>query len=260
MAALRTRRGTEMPIPTLPFLMLAVAVTALAACGRSEVPAEPPPSVQPAASVQDRDQEAPQDIEAVIERAIGSGSYSFEAYAYDCDGLEVVVRPGDGELTLILPDRSLVLPQVEAASGARYAEGDDGFWGKGIDSATLTLDGENTPCQLNRRETPWVDARARGALFRGLGQEPGWHVEIHPDRIVMVYQYGQRRVVVPNPGPSADADRRLRRWHATTEAHELTLEVEDRSCTDIMSGDVYPSKVAVVLDGRNYSGCGRDLE
>jgi hypothetical protein len=45
-----------------------------------------------------------------------------------------------------------------------------------------------------------VDARARGALFRGLGQEPGWHLEIHPERIVMVYQYGERRVVVPNPG------------------------------------------------------------
>lgn len=258
MAALPTQRGAEMPIPTLPFLVLAVAVTTLAACGRSEVPTEPPPSVQPAATAED--EAAPQDIEAVIRRDTGSGSYSFEAYAYDCDGLEVVVRPGDGELTLILPDRALVLPQVEAASGARYAEGDDGFWGKGIDSGTLTLDGENTPCQLNRRETPWVDARARGATFRGLGQEPGWHIEVHPDRIVTVYQYGQRRVVVPNPGLSADADQLIRRWHATTEAHELLLEVEDRGCTDIMSGDVYPAKVAIVLDGRNYSGCGRDLD
>jgi hypothetical protein len=53
---------------------------------------------------------------------------------------------------------------------------------------------------LNRPATPWVDARARGALFRGLGQEPGWHLEIHPERIVMVYQYGERRVVTPNLG------------------------------------------------------------
>jgi putative lipoprotein len=246
-----------MPKPL--FLMLALAVSALAACGRSEVPTEPRPAVQPPALTPQEDA-APQDIEEVIERRAPDGSFSFEAYAYDCDGLAVVVRPGDAELMLILPDRSILLPQVEAASGAKYAEGDDGFWGKGIDSAILTLEGEETRCRLDRRETPWVDARARGAVFRGVGQEPGWALEIHPERIVMVYQYGERRVVVPNPGQVEAEGRPVRRWHATTEAHELQVTVEDRACTDIMSGDVYPAKVAVVLDGRNYDGCGRDLD
>jgi putative lipoprotein len=246
-----------MPKPL--FLMLALAVSSLAACGQSEVPTEPRPAVQPPA-LTPQDEAEPRNIEEVIERSGPDGSFSFEAYAYDCDGLAVVVRPGADELMLILPDRSILLPQVEAASGAKYAEGSDGFWGKGIDSAILTLEGEETRCRLDRRETPWVDARARGAVFRGLGQEPGWALEIHPERIVMVYQYGERRVVVPNPGQLAAEDQRVRRWHATTEAHELQVTVEDRACTDIMSGDVHPAKVAVVLDGRNYHGCGRDLD
>lgn len=246
-------------MPKLPFLMLALAISTLAACGRSEVPPEPRPAVQSPA-LMPQEEAAPQDIEAVIERSVPGGSFSFEAYAYDCDGLAVVVRPGDDELTLILPDRSVLLPQVEAASGAKYAEGDDGFWGKGIDSAILTLAGEETGCRLDRRETPWVDARARGAVFRGLGQEPGWQLEIHPERIVMIYQYGERRVVVPNPGQVDEEGQPVRRWHATTEAHELLVTVENRACTDIMSGDVHPAKVAVVLDGRNYNGCGRDLD
>jgi putative lipoprotein len=247
-----------MPKVVPPVLILVIASAALAACGRSEVPPEPPPAAQPAPAQAEQDK--PKDIEELIAQQPGSGSFNFEAYAYDCDGLEVTVRPGDGELMVILPDRSIVLPQVEAASGAKYADGDTAFWGKGINSAQLTLDGEDTPCQLDRRATPWVDARARGAHFRGVGQEPGWQIEMHEDRIVMVYQYGERRAVVPNPGVVTDPDQPVRRWQSTTEEHELQAIVEDRSCTDVMSGDTFPTTVKVTLDGREYLGCGRDLE
>jgi putative lipoprotein len=253
-----------MPTAAVSVLGLALAqgVTALAASGRSEKPPTPWPAVQPPAAESRQDAvEAPADIEDVVQRdPVAGGSFSFEAYAYVCDGREIVVRPGDGELTLILADRSIVMPQVEAASGAKYGDDNNGFWGKGIDSALLTLDGEDTPCTLDRRETPWVDARARGALFRGLGQEPGWHLEIHPERIVMVYQYGERRVVVPNPGAVADLDKQERRWQATTEEHELLVVIEDRACTDVMSGEVFPAKITATLDTRDYTGCGRDLE
>ncbi|MFU8820012.1 MAG: MliC family protein [Gammaproteobacteria bacterium] len=251
-----------MPTAALPLLALALALTALAGCGRSEVPSTPRPAVQPPAAESRQDAaEPPADLEDVVQRdPPAGGSFSFEAYAYVCDGREIVVRPGDAELTLITADGSIVMPQVEAASGAKYGDDVNGFWGKGIDSALLTLDGEDIPCTLNRRETPWADARARGALFRGLGQEPGWHLEIHPERIVIVYQYGERRVVVPNPGAIADLDKQQRRWQATTEAHELVVVIEDRACTDVMSGEIYPAKVTATLDGRDYTGCGRDLE
>jgi len=251
-----------MPTAARPLLALALAATALAACGRSEQPSTPRPEVQPPAAESHQDAaEPPADIEEVIQRdpPVG-GSFSFEAYAYVCDGREIVVRPGDGELTLITADGSRVMPQVEAASGAKYGDDVNGFWGKGIDSALLTLDGEDIPCTLDRRETPWADARARGALFRGLGQEPGWHLEIHPERIVMVYQYGEQRAVVPNPGAVVDLDQHQRRWQATTEAHELVVVVEDRACTDVMSGEIFPAKITATLDGREYTGCGRDLE
>lgn len=246
----------------LTCLVLALSMAAVTACGRSEKPTEPPQQVNPPTAALDAaaEKDPPQDLDALIEQGTAVGSFSFEAYAYDCDGVQVVARPGDGELTLTLPDRTIVLPQVEAASGARYADADHGFWGKGVDSALLTLDGEDRPCELNRSETPWADARARGAVFRGFSQEPGWQLEIHPERLVMVYQYGERRVVVPNTGGIADPDQPRRRWQATTEAHELGVVVEDRACTDVMSGETYPASVAVTLDGRQYTGCGRDLD
>ena len=247
-------------MPRATLLVLALACAALASCGRSEQPSESRPTVTaPVAGAPTAD-EGPQDIEAIIESDPAAGTFSFEAYAYDCGEQQVTVRPGDSELTLILADREIILPQVTAASGARYAADGNGFWGKGINSGLLTLDGEDTPCRLNRPATPWVDARARGAVFRGIGQEPGWHLEIHPERIVMVYQYGERRVVTPNLGQSNDPDRPLRRWQATTEAHTLLVEIEDRACTDVMSGEIFPAMITATLDGRAYTGCGRDLD
>ena len=228
---------------------------ALAGCGQSETPT-PPPEPTPASALTQEPE--PENVEDLVR--LKSAAAAFESYAYGCDGMQIAIRPAEDELTLVLPDRSVLLPQVEAASGARYADGDTAFWAKGAESALLTLAGEDFDCELDRQATPWVDARARGVLFRGFGTEPGWHVEIQPDKIVMVYQYGQQRVTVPNPNAVADPNQPLRRWNVSTEAHELEILVENRACTDTLSGEVFPATVTVKLDGRDYIGCGRDLD
>lgn len=247
-----------MPRAMIVACYLALPGVLLAACGRSESPPPSPPRAAEAPTVPVA--EAPPEIAEVLAASPGTGTFHFEAYAYDCGEKQIVVRPGDDELAVILPDRTIVLPQVPAASGAKYAAGDNGFWGKGMNSGILTLGGEEIACQLNRRETPWADARVRGAVFRGVGQEPGWQIEIHPERIVLIYQYGERRAVVPNPGAQLDPEQPIRRWQAVTEAHELSVSVENRACTDVMSGDISPATVLVKLDERTYSGCGRDLD
>lgn len=247
-------------MPDVPRILLLTALAlVLAGCGQSEVPDEPPPAVTPPASAT-AEEAPPADIEEVIQQAPAAGGFSFAAYAYDCNGIQLAVSAGEGEITLFLPDRELTLPQVEAASGAKYAAGDDVFWGRGMNSAILTLDGEEMDCRLDRRETPWADARFRGALFRAVGNEPGWHLEIHPDRLVLVRQFGDERAVVPNPGEQTEPGQPVSRWHAVTEAHELSVTVEARACTDIMSGEIFPATVTATLDGREYSGCGRRLD
>ena len=46
-----------------------------------------------------------------------------------------------GQVELVLPDRTLVLPQVPAASGARYQEGRTVFWNQG-NEARFEIDGK----------------------------------------------------------------------------------------------------------------------
>ena len=97
------------------------------------------------------------DVEVRVHR-VGSRRDSFHAdgiqptalgktLVFDCQGFELVVRTGPGEITLYLPDRSAVLPQVRAASGVKYEGEGLLLWMKG-DEAIFEMDGVRyTGCQ-----------------------------------------------------------------------------------------------------------------
>jgi putative lipoprotein len=105
---------------------------------------------------------------------------------------------------------------------------------------------------------PWDDARDRGAAWRGIGQEPGWTVEIHPgSRLVYVGDYGERTVSVPTPEPRQDGNRTI--WQATTGDADIRVVFEALPCTDIMSGEEFPLSVTVTVNGEELRGCGRRL-
>nr|MBC8425860.1 MliC family protein [bacterium] len=109
-----------------------------------------------------------------------------ETYAYDCDdGTQVVAhfenRSGRDEVVLFLPGRTVRLPVVPAASGAKYGDGETSWWVKGIDETRLGFAGaEPCLCRLNPARTRWEDAKLRGVDYRALGNEPGWILEIGP--------------------------------------------------------------------------------
>jgi membrane-bound inhibitor of C-type lysozyme len=66
---------------------------------------------------------------------------------FDCQGFELVVRTGPGEVALYLPGRNAVLPQVRAASGVKYEREGLLLWMKG-NEALFEMDGVRyTGCQ-----------------------------------------------------------------------------------------------------------------
>jgi uncharacterized membrane protein len=94
--------------------------------------------------------------------------------------------------------------------------------------------------------------------FRAIGQEPGWLMEIEGGQITLAMDYGERRVTAPAPEPETPRAG-LVIYRVRTPEHAITITIEDRPCQDIMSGEAFPSAVTVVLDGREYRGCGRAL-
>ena len=63
----------------------------------------------------------------------------------------------------------------------------------------------------------------------------------------------------PVPAAVTDSATGARTYHATTEAHDLRIEIHPTACNDVMSGESYETTVTVTLDGRAYHGCGGPL-
>ena len=165
-----------------------------------------------------------------------------------------------GEAAITLPERfggrSLVLPQTRAADGARFEDDGVVFWNKG-DEALLEVAGQTFQ---GCTETT-LSARADKVVFRAVGNEPGWSLELNQDGAVrFVYNYGEQEVSAPTS--SADKTEGSATYTATTEGHTLHVSVTETEpvCRDSTSGQVFTSTVTVTLDGETFQGCGNRLE
>jgi heat shock protein HslJ/uncharacterized membrane protein len=101
---------------------------------------------------------------------------------------------------------------------------------------------------------------ARDRDFRGLGQEPGWQLEIRKgSEIRFTYDYGKGTAVTPAPAPQVDSSNGTRTYHAVAEANDLRVVIVPVSCTDSMSGRPFSATVSVTLNGKTFRGCGEEL-
>ena len=92
------------------------------------------------------------------------------------------------------------------------------------------------------------------AAWVAIGQEPGWRVDIRPDRTIEVFaDYGDRRASLPYVHPTVQGS--ALEFHTTSGGNELRLRLFDRPCADGMSGRPYPASAELELNGRSYRGC-----
>jgi putative lipoprotein len=94
---------------------------------------------------------APDAVELLLRRSAPAGP---RVVAYDCEGLSFRVEVAAERARLLLPDRSIALPQVPSASGAKYTDSGTTFWSRD-EEASLTLDGaEHRGCRARARPVP----------------------------------------------------------------------------------------------------------
>ncbi len=105
----------------------------------------------------------------------------------------------------------------------------------------------------------WEGARAAGVDFRGIGQEPGWIIDIYTqERIRLTWDYGESTADFPLPTPTYPQEGATR-YESATNSRTLSVTIRRFPCQDAMSGEAYPSTVEVVIDGRTLNGCGRSV-
>lgn len=114
---------------------------------------------------------------------------------------------------------------------------------------------------LRREESSSLrDARARGVHFRAIGQEPGWVVELKEgDQITALLDYGATSLMLPTPSAETAADGTVT-YDANTDTDQLQLSIRDKICVDSMSGEAHPTTVQLLVNDKNYQGCGNWLD
>ena len=88
------------------------------------------------------------------------------------------------------------------------------------------------------------------AAYMAFGTEPGWTLEITPSRLNYDGDYGETKIMVPNPGARAVANGE----HYVTD--RLKVDVTRGECSDGMSDRRYRDTVTVTADGKTVKGCG----
>lgn len=188
------------------------------------------------------------------------------AYVYDCAdaGLRFTAWVAPDSMDVWLPAAvgrpPVRIPRVEAASGARYEGEGVEVWTRERE-ATLRIDGtDHSPCELDSQASTWEDARLRGVSFRGVGNEPGWLVEIRADGSArLVLDYGERELMISAADVSREESDLQTVYRAVTDSHEVEVTIEAEWCPDTMSDETFDHTVAVTVGDRSYRGCGRWL-
>jgi uncharacterized membrane protein len=238
--------------------LLLVALPTLTGCDRggdepaaeaAGDPAAPAPSAPPADA-------APADVPPP--------AGVLRAYVWECDGgitLRMKNLYRENAITLEMHEGPRRLPQVVSASGAKYSDGSLTFWTKG-DTATFERQG-GTPvhCRELRAQSLLADASARGVLLRGIGNEPGWTVEVGPGtRVVYVTGYGQERHEFESTTTHGGDGPGPRTYLGEAGADRIRVTVAQEECQDDMSGETFDHRMVVEHGGRSYRGCAVRLQ
>ncbi|WP_294173560.1 hypothetical protein [uncultured Sphingomonas sp.] len=90
-----------------------------------------------------------------------------------------------------------------------------------------------------------------GQLYVALGTEPFWRLTMNSAEIVFTEaNVPGVQIAQPTPPPIIGVAGEIYR------TPRISLNVVHGSCSDGMSGRVYPDKVQLSVDGRAFQGCG----
>jgi putative lipoprotein len=187
-----------------------------------------------------------------------SGAWS---YVYSCEGdVRFSVRMAGDVAYLTLDGLRSELARDPQVTG-RYS-GDGYALTREDERATLVAPARTlSGCEGEASASVWEDAALRGVTYRALGQEPGWYVEVTPGRsLLFVGDYGEAVVLGGAPTMTIDEARGQTTYSATGPAGPILLSVDRHACIDVMSGEGFPTRAVVTVDGVTHQGCGLSLD
>ncbi|MFQ3789959.1 MliC family protein [Halomonas sp. A29] len=187
------------------------------------------------------------------------GAESFEAWRCTPEQ-DLVTAFGERELRLWSAHGAYRLTPAVVASGARYQQGDLSFWNKGGDAVVESANGQ-LECGAAMARPALTREQRPGVMFHGRGNEPGWNVNLAHDtpELKLVLDYGAREMTLPYRVTGMDnANGRVTLASAQPD-QPFELRLEARACFDDMSGEPFPARVTLTIEGQTFRGCGQGI-
>lgn len=112
---------------------------------------------------------------------------------------------------------------------------------------------EKLPSAMNNK--PVSEKRANGSRLYGVGTEPFWNIEANAtDSISFMTADWKQPLKVKITNMMISGDSTI--YHAIYDSVELRILSLPYFCSDGMSDFIYPNKILVQYNGKQYSGCG----
>jgi uncharacterized membrane protein len=182
-------------------------------------------------------------------------------YVYECDQQYSFTARIEGEKAwLFLPDETVSLPRIPAASGTKFSDKNLLFWTKGNEAVLEVNSVLYHSCKNNRSKAIWEHAKLNGVDFRAIGNEPGWVLTItEGNKIMFKSNYGQTINNFITPPPVTDQTTRTTLYQASEKEHTIFVVLKGTPCSDTMSDEKFETTVSVTLDDKRFNGCGKAL-
>jgi len=183
-----------------------------------------------------------------------------QTYYYECpEKNDIPVSIKDNQAWIFLPGKTINLPHVQSASGAKYSDGTNTFFSKGEDAYFQTEAGAFPNCRNNRQLAVWEHAKLTGVDFRAVGNEPGWNLELRPYHIEFTGDYGATHQTFARPEPQNDMENKQTTFYVDNGTAHMTILLKAEKCFDTMSGESFETTVIIRDNGNRLQGCGRAL-
>ena len=203
------------------------------------------------------------DPNRVVEQreALGEVDPNAQTFVFECsDDFNFTARIENNNAWLFLRRDTLQLAEVESASGVKFADEEHTFWMKGEEATLITPRRTHKDCKNNYRKAIWEHAKLNGVDFRAVGNEPGWVLEIsNKADILFITDYGQSRHEFISANVSSATQGLTTIYEARNEQDQIEIKLTARRCGDTMSDEKFPVTVNVLLNQKEYNGCGRAL-
>jgi heat shock protein HslJ/uncharacterized membrane protein len=186
------------------------------------------------------------------------------AYVWQCaEAATLTMRNllAERAIELSLPQGPTRLDQTVSGSGVRYANADESivFWTRG-GGATLQRTGTpDVSCIERRADSLREDARVRGVVYRALGNEPGWTLEVGPGgKLDWTTDYGRDRYEFEGAIETVDATGNGRTFSASNGHQTLEVTLRPEPCVDD-GGVAYDHTASIDFAGGAFRGCAAKL-